>query len=405
MISIPTSRAVSRGESAEQVGGANPDANPDAILARAASLRGLFVDRAAGHDRDAGFPFDDIADFIASGLMALPSRGEAGGLGGSLATAQAVIGSLAQGDASTALVIVNHYMVHATIAARAGWPEALAARLEEENVRRPGLINAALAEPDLGSASYGGLPETVATATPDGWRITGRKAYVTGIPALAWLLVRARTDEPTPRVGLFLVPARADGVIVHRNWDHVGMRATHSHEVEFRDVAVPAGDVTDLVESDARHPVLGGMMRWNTGLLGALYDGIVRAALDWTAGFLRGRVPSNLGQPLATLPSVQDAVGRVVLALDENRMLLDLYAGDVAAGRAEAADRGGAVIKARVIDGAADLTLHLLSLAGNAGLSARNPLERCHRDALCGRIHAPHGELVRRKAGQRVLAS
>ncbi|GBQ19734.1 hypothetical protein AA12717_0342 [Gluconacetobacter sacchari DSM 12717] len=77
--------------------------------------------------------------------------------------------------------------------------------------------------------------------------------------------------------------------------------------------------------------------------------------------------------------------------------------GAIVAGRADAADRAAAVVKARGIDGAADLTLHLLSLAGNAGLSARNPLERCHRDALCGRIHAPHGELVRRSAGQRVL--
>ncbi|MFW7269107.1 acyl-CoA dehydrogenase family protein [Gluconacetobacter sp. Hr-1-5] len=401
MISIPASRVV---VSHEENGAFAGGARRDDILARAAALRGLFAGRAAAHDRDADFPFDDIGDFSESGLMALPSRADAGGLGGSLATAQAVVGTLAQGDPSVALVIVNHYMVHATIAARAGWPEALAARLEGENVRQPGLINAALAEPDLGSASYGGLPETVATATADGWQISGRKAYVTGIPALSWLLVRARTDEADPRVGLFLVPARADGVIVHRNWDHIGMRATHSHEVEFRDVAVPAGDVTDLVEGGARHPVLSGMMRWNTGLLGALYDGIVRGGLDWTVGFLRERVPSNLGQPLATLPSVQDAVGRVVLALDENRMLLDLYADDVAAGRAEAADRGAAVIKARVIDGAADLTLHLLSLAGNAGLSARNPLERCHRDALCGRIHAPHGELVRRKAGQRILA-
>jgi alkylation response protein AidB-like acyl-CoA dehydrogenase len=401
MISIPTSPVVvSRKENGEFADGTGLDE----ILARAAALHVLFAGRAATHDRDADFPFDDIADFSASGLMALPSRVDAGGLGGSLAAAQRVVGSLAQGAPSVALVIVNHYMVHATIAARAGWPEALAARLELENVRKPGLINAALAEPDLGSASYGGLPETVATATPDGWRISGRKAYVTGIPALSWLLVRARTDDADPRVGLFLVPAQADGVIIHRNWDHIGMRATHSHEVEFRNVIVPEIDVTDLVVGGARHPVLSGMMRWNTGLLGALYDGIVRGALDWTVGFLRERVPSNLGQPLATLPSVQDAIGRVVLALDENRMLLDQYADDVVAGRDDDADRGGAVIKARVIDGAADLTLHLLSLAGNAGLSARNPLERCHRDALCGRIHAPHGELVRRKAGQLILA-
>ncbi|WP_145995805.1 hypothetical protein [Gluconobacter cerinus] len=53
---------------------------------------------------------------------------------------------------------------------------------------------------------------------------------------------------------------------------------------------------------------------------------------------------------------------------------------------------------------AAELTLQLLLLAGNTGLNMGNPLERCHRDALCGRIHAPHSDLIRRNAGQKSLA-
>ncbi|MFT8680505.1 MAG: hypothetical protein ABF821_19420, partial [Gluconacetobacter sp.] len=78
MISIPTSRVlVSRGRNGEFADGAGLDE----ILARAAALRVLFAGRAAAHDRDADFPFDDIADFSASGLMALPSRVDAGGLG------------------------------------------------------------------------------------------------------------------------------------------------------------------------------------------------------------------------------------------------------------------------------------------------------------------------------------
>ncbi|MBS1032572.1 acyl-CoA/acyl-ACP dehydrogenase [Gluconobacter cerinus] len=375
------------------------------VFAKATSLRHIFASRAAACDRDGKFPFENISDFIASGLITLPSRTISTGLGGSLSEAQTIVGMLAQGDASSALIILNHYMIHATIADRSGWPEPMAARLEQENLCQPGLINAALAEPDLGSASYGGLPETVAVATRgDGWRISGRKAYVTGIPALTWLLVRARTDETTPRVGLFLVPAQAEGVSVHRNWNHSGMRGTHSHEVELCNVVVPTNNVITLVEGTEPHPVLTNMMRWNTGLLGALYDGIVRAGFYWTLNFLQTRVPSNLGRPLATLSSVQEAIGNVALALDENQMLLELYATHIAAGQIEDADREAAVIKTKVIDGAAELTLQLLSLAGNTGLNMGNPLERCHRDALCGRIHAPHSALIRRNAGQKSLA-
>lgn len=87
MISIPTSRVVvSRKENRAFADGTGLDE----ILARAAALHVLFAGRAATHDRDADFPFDDIADFSASGLMALPNRVDAGGLGGSLAAAQRV---------------------------------------------------------------------------------------------------------------------------------------------------------------------------------------------------------------------------------------------------------------------------------------------------------------------------
>lgn len=294
-------------------------------------------------------------------------------------------------------------MVHAAIAARDGWPEAPAARLEREAVARPALVNALLAEPDLGSAAQGGPSGTVATRVPGGWRISGRKAYVTGIPALSRLVIRARTEEETPRTGLFIAPAKAEGVTVIANWDHIGMRATHSHEVELRDVFVPEGDTNALTEADAKGGVGTVLMRWNIGLLGGLYDGIVRAALDWTVEFLKTRAPSSLGRPLATLPAMQDVIGRISLALDRNALLLSSYARAVAAGDETAASRGAPVIKTEVVDGAATLTLQLLTIAGNAGLSARNRLERCHRDALCGLIHAPHAELLRRLAGRRAL--
>lgn len=36
-----------------------------------------------------------------------------------------------------------------------------------------------------------------------------------------------------------------------------------------------------------------------------------------------------------------------------------------------------------------------LSLSGNHGLSRANPLERHHRDVLCGRVHTPQDDSTR----------
>ncbi|GCE90831.1 acyl-CoA dehydrogenase [Komagataeibacter diospyri] len=374
----------------------------DAIHA-AAHLQARFATRAAHHDRTGIFAQDNIDDLRRAGLLSLristPERPTPFTLG----VVQDIVGQIAQGDASTALVMVNHYMVRAATAHHEFGSGDFVRWMEEDQYDR--LTNILLAEPDLGSASRGGLPGTVATRTPTGWVLNGRKAYVTGIPALSWLLVRARTDEDPVRVGTFMVPATADGIHIVENWDHIGMRSSNSHEVTFTQVALPAGAALALHAPDAPLAGRNTLMLWNTGLLGALYNGIATSALAWFGEFLKNRVPSNLGAPLSTLPAMCDAVGGFAITLHMNAMLLRLYATDVtAACPLSELNAHAAVIKSRVVDAAADFTTALLGLAGNAGLSAHNPLERAHRDALCGRIHAPHGELLRRVAGQQALS-
>ncbi|GCD52570.1 acyl-CoA dehydrogenase family protein [Acetobacter pasteurianus] len=374
----------------------------DAIEA-ASHLKQQLASRAAHHDRTGIFAQENIDDLRQAGLLSLristPERPTPFTLG----VVQDIVGQIAQGDASTALVMVNHYMVRAAIAHHEFGSGDMPRWIED--TQHDKLLNILLAEPDLGSASQGGLSGTVATRTATGWVLTGRKAYATGIPGLSWLLVRARTDDNPAQVGTFLVPAKADGIRVIENWDHIGMRASNSHEVTFTDVTLPPDAALELHAPDARPSGRNILIAWNTGLLGALYNGVATSALAWFCKFLKNRVPSNLGAPLATLPSMRDAVGGFTITLHMNAMLLRLYATDVDAARpSDELKAHAAVIKTRVVDAAADFTSALLGLAGNAGLSAHNPLERAHRDALCGRIHAPHAELLRRIAGQHALS-
>ena len=44
-----------------------------------------------------------------------------------------------------------------------------------------------------------------------------------------------------------------------------------------------------------------------------------------------------------------------------------------------------------------------LSLIGNPGLSRTNPLERHHRDVLCGRIHMPQDDMILLTTGKKAL--
>jgi alkylation response protein AidB-like acyl-CoA dehydrogenase len=137
-------------------------------------------------------------------------------------------------------------------------------------------------------------------------------------------------------------------------------------------------------------------------LLGALYDGVAHAARDWLVGFLNRRAPGSLGAPLASLARVQETVGGIDALLHVDRVLLDRAAQDADAGRpAPVLDSG--LLKHTVTTNAIQAVEAALRLTGNHGLSRQNPLERHHRDVLCGRVHTPQDDAVLSAAGRRAL--
>ena len=76
--------------------------SPDEI---AEALGREFARHAALHDREASFPFENFDRITASGLAALTVPHEYGGRGAGLFETCAVVGAMARGDASTALVL------------------------------------------------------------------------------------------------------------------------------------------------------------------------------------------------------------------------------------------------------------------------------------------------------------
>jgi alkylation response protein AidB-like acyl-CoA dehydrogenase len=242
----------------------------------------------------------------------------------------------------------------------------------------------------------------VARRTPAGWSLTGQKITATGAPGLHWFLVWARTDEDTPRTGGFLVPANAPGVRLHESWDHLGLRASGSHDVLFEDVEIPADHAGDLRPAADWPPLDAEVLTWHTVLLGALYTGVARAARDWLLRFLHDRRPANLGASLATLQRVQEAVGAIEELLAVNAALLDVAT--------TAADVGmphsGVTLnlfKTTLASNTAGVVEQAAALAGNHALSRHNAMERHWRDVQCARVHTPQADSARLAAGRAAL--
>lgn len=361
-----------------------------------------FAERAPLHDRSASFPFENFQELSDAGLLALPVDKAYGGGGGGIREAARVVGAVGQADAATALVLAMHYIHHLVIAAGGRWPAHLAEKVGRDAVKRLALINALRVEPDLGSPARGGLPVTTARRTPQGWRISGRKIYSTGAPILAWMTVWAKTDEPELRTGLFLVPANSAGITIAETWDHLGLRASGSHDVIFDDVLIPDDHAIDLRQPKGWGPPDVTQATIQAVLVGAVYDGVARAAQNWLIQFLRTRTPSSLGAPLATLPRMQESVGGIEALLSVNARLLATFARDLDDGVALTAVEAN-ILKLTVTNNAIAAVEQALSLTSNHGLSRTNPLERHYRDVLCGRVHTPQDDSTRLAAGRLAL--
>lgn len=391
-------------------------ANDARLAARLEHLAPELAADAARNDVDGRFPHENLARLHRAGLIAQVVPREHGGAGATLAQASRIVAAVARADPATALVLTMTYLQHRALGrADNRWPAQVRRAVFDSAVAHGALINALRVEPALGSPSRGGLPATIARRDGDGWRLSGHKLYSTGIPALRWLAVWARTDEPTPRVGVFLVPrdpdTDGDRIRVIESWNHLGLRASGSHEVVFDDVPLPADHAVDVrapdawVVSAATHAdadAQADQQAWMVALLGSLYDAVARASRDWLVEFATTRAPSGLGAPLATLPRVQEAVGEIEGWLHANRVLLDDHIARTDAGNAPSVTTSG-LVKRTVTEQAIRTVEQALKLSGNHGLSRTNPLERHYRDVLCSRVHTPQDDAIAVAAGRAAL--
>lgn len=365
-------------------------------------LNALTVEFAAGAaalDSGPEFPHDNLARLRRAGLLSLTVPRSLGGHEATLAQTLKVVRAIARGEPSTALIFVMQCLYHLRLQANPNWPAELKERIARDAVEHGALINSLRVEPELGSPSRGGLPATVGQRHGDHWLLSGRKLYSTGSPGLTWFAVWGRTDEASPRVGTWLVHRDTPGIRFGEPWNHLGMRATGSHEVIFENVRVPLDYAVDLQSPESASGMDPVTSIWMNVLLPAIYDGVARAARDWFVQWAASRIPSGLKAPLSSLDSFQQTAGRIDTLLFNNRILLDAGA----AGQVSAA--GAPSIKYLVSRHAIEAVELALEASSNPGLSRNNPLERHYRDVLCARIHTPQNDTVLGNVGRAAFAA
>ena len=220
------------------------------LVAIAEELSGQLAARAAKHDRDGTYPFEAIDALRAAGYFAAPISIELGGLGVSSAHDLVVASSrLARGDASVAIGVNMHLVAvlnmvrrHQVALASGAERRARAFGASLEQIVRDGVVLAA-AISERGQDLT--RPGTVATRIGSGWRIDGQKMFCTMSPAATdlYATVTYADRDGIDRYAYAMVPTDAPGVVVHDDWDALGMRASGSNSVSFEGVELPDSGV------------------------------------------------------------------------------------------------------------------------------------------------------------------
>src|SRR5262249_21958883 len=157
------------------------------------------------------------------------------GLGLGPRTFATVITTLAEADASVAMVYLMHLLGTAAIsAARQSATQAVTPILQEISAGRH---LSTLAFSEAGSRSHFWAPMSRAHRNGDGVRISAKKSWVTSAGHAQSYVVSALAPEgvgPTDST-LYLLPAQTRGLSVAGPWDGLGLRANASAPVTLDD--------------------------------------------------------------------------------------------------------------------------------------------------------------------------
>lgn len=244
-----------------------------------------------------------------------------------------------------------------------------------------------LSEPAGGGSDTAGI-RTTAVADGDGWRLTGRKKWITGGQRADLFLVFARTESS---VIALLVPRRSPGVRVIPVEDVLGTRASLIAELEFDDVRL-GPDALLGPSSFASGMVLSGTLDLGRFSVASGSVGIVQACLEASAYYTAQRTVG--GSRLRELQLIRAKLSDMVTDVRAARLLCH-QAGVLKDAGDPATIMATWVAKYFASTAAARHSTEAVQIHGANGMSAEFPVARLYRDAKVMEIIEGSNEIQR----------
>lgn len=360
----------------------------DARLAAARRLvEDILIPAEARMDAEDRMPDDARAAIRAHGLFGISIPEAFGGLGLTMEEEAGLMLVLGRAAPAYRAVFALNSGGAAQILLRAG-SEAQKARWLPGLARGDLIACFCLSEPEAGSDAAS--LRTAARREGDGWRIDGRKRWVTNAPEAGMLMVMARTGGEGARgISAFAIDPATPGVRIQPAQAKMGMRGAQVADIVFEECRVPA-DALVGAEGEGLKLALAGLDKVRLHLA-ALCAGLMERLID--EGRRHALARRQFGRPIAEQPAVATLLAdSAAEALAARCMALELArARD--AGTLRPADAAAAKLFAT--EAAGRVADRVLQVHGGEGYMAGSAAERLYRDVRLLRILDGTSEIQR----------
>ena len=330
------------------------------------------------------------------GLMGIEVPEEFGGAGGSFFEAILAVEALSAVDASVGLIVdiqntlcVNALLRWGTEAQKRRWLPKMAGGM---------ICSYALSEAGSGSDAF--AMETRAAKTETGYRLSGRKMWISNAREAGVFLVFANLKPEAGYRGItaFVIEAGTPGLTVGRKEAKLGIRASSTCEVLLEDCEIPAESL--LGEEGKGYRIAIEVLNEGRIGIGAQMLGLAQGAWNHAARYAQQR--KQFGKAIAEFQAVQFSLAEMATEIEAARLMVYNAARRKDAGLPFVTE--AAMTKYFVSQVAERVASACVEVFGGNGYVRDYPAEKYYRDAKIGKIYEGTSNMQLMTIAKQVLA-